>query len=77
MIEDNRLTEIKGLLQQANRLSNKSAPVIMLSALLQEAVNLNQQLAQHLADSVTNERQGKTTDSNGGKVPGKAPEASG
>jgi hypothetical protein len=68
------------LMQQQLRLSTKSAPVVMVSALLQEAVNLNQQLVQHsaeLMEALKNERERKSPNADGGKVPGTARPASG
>ncbi|HEV8490692.1 MAG TPA: hypothetical protein VGR76_00425, partial [Candidatus Angelobacter sp.] len=50
------------LVQQSSRLQAKIAPVVMASALLQEAVTLNQQLAQQvttLLTALTNERKSK------------------
>lgn len=50
------------LVQQSARLQTKLAPVIMTSALLQEALTLNQQLAQQvtaLLAALNNERKSK------------------
>jgi hypothetical protein len=59
------------LIQQSGRLAAKAAPVIAIAAVLQEAVNLNRQLAGSVAElleAVTNERQQKSLNPDGGQV---------
>lgn len=63
------------LMQQSMRLSARSAPIIALAALLQEAVNLNQEFVNSLAEITekqNNDSKSKSPDTNGGEVPGKA-----
>lgn len=59
------------LAQQSARLSAKVAPLVIASALLQEAMNLNQQLVL-LANELSNEREAKNPDPHGGEVPPEA-----
>jgi DNA anti-recombination protein RmuC len=66
-------TKSLALNQQSARLAAKVAPLVMASALLQEAMNLNQQLIQQvnaLTDALKNEREAKSPESDGRKVPG-------
>jgi hypothetical protein len=61
--------------QQGARLASKVAPLIMASALLQEAMNLNQQLTGQinaLTDALKHEREAKSPDRHGGEVPSEA-----
>lgn len=57
--------------QQSARLASKVAPLIIVSALLQEALNLNQQLTAQvnaLTDALRHEREAKSPDRDGPKV---------
>lgn len=63
------------LTQQLMRLASKASAVIAVTALLQEAVNLNRQLSNSVAELVedlSHERQSKNPDPNGGQVPREA-----
>jgi hypothetical protein len=55
------------LTQQSARLSAKVAPLVMASAMLQEALNLNQQLVS-LVNELNHERKAKSPEPDGGQV---------
>jgi hypothetical protein len=76
-ILDKKSAECAALTQQSARLAQKVAPLVMASALLQEAMNLNQQLSNmvaELAEALSNERK-KSADSDGRGVSAEARKA--
>lgn len=76
---EKKAAECAMMAQQSARLAAKVAPVVLLSSLLQEAVNLNQQLSNQVAELVEalrNERK-KSPNADGGTVPPEARQTAG
>jgi hypothetical protein len=76
---DKKKAECLALVQQANRLASKAAPVFSVMGLLQEAIQLNQQMVAKMVEILevdTNERAQKGPHADGGEVSGEARQTS-